>query len=84
MKKLSKEEASKSPLLKKGRSTRLSKMLATLEPGEGLDIIQEEDWTASYPPYRIINRFAKKHKWKITSGRLPGEKSKGWRVIRNA
>jgi hypothetical protein len=36
MKKLSKEEAAKSPQLKKGRHTRLSKMLATLEPGEGM------------------------------------------------
>jgi hypothetical protein len=36
MKKLSKEEEAKSPLLKKGRHTRPSKMLSTLELGEGL------------------------------------------------
>ena len=76
MKKLSKEEVDTLPLLKKGRHTRLSKELAMLKPGEGLQIEKGTDWIGKRPPYRLITRFAKKHKWNIDAGRSPD--GKGW------
>lgn len=76
MKKLSKEESATLPLLKKGRYTRLYKMLATLEPGEALHIEKGKDWKSKRPPYQLITRFAKKHKWNVDAGRSPLED--GW------
>lgn len=76
MKKLNKEDVDALPLLKKGRHTRLSKMLATLKQGEGLHIEKGKDWIGKRPPYRLITRFAKKHNWKIDTGRSPQED--GW------
>jgi hypothetical protein len=81
MKKLSAEEVGKY-FLSKGRKSRISQMLSTLNPGEGLIIEKEKDWVGKQPPYRIINRFAKRSGWKLDADRTPDEK--GWVVKRIA
>jgi hypothetical protein len=82
MKKLSKEEVKELPILKKGRYTRLHMQMLQLQPGEGLQVNRGEDWISKRPPYQLISRFAKKHKWKMTSGR--SRDGKGWIIIREA
>jgi len=79
MKKLSKEEVSKY-FFAKGRKSRISQMLSTLDPGEGLLIEKEKDWQGKQPPYRIINRFAKRTGWKLDADRTPDDKA--WVVKR--
>jgi len=81
MKKLTKEEATDLFLSGKGRTTKVSAMVASLHVGEAL-IISREDWKTKSSPYRVVNYLAKKTGRKFIKGRLPD--GSGWAVKRVA
>ena len=79
MRKLSKEEADAMPILKKGRRTRLNIFLSQLKAGEILEV-KKTDWAGKRAPYQLINRFGKRHGWKLFARMLPDET--GWLITR--
>ena len=79
MKKYTVEEAQSLHIVVSGRTTKISAMALSLEIGEAFDITRA-DWKGKNPPYRIINRVAKKTGRKFIKGRLPD--GSGWVVKR--
>ncbi len=67
-------------ILKKGRHTYVHKQLLQLLPGEALLIEKGKDWISKSPPYKLIDRLAKKHNMHFERGR--DENKKGWNVKR--
>jgi hypothetical protein len=79
MKTLNSDQAKDINLASSGRTTKISAMIANLKVEEML-IIEKEDWRGKNPPYRIINRVAKKTGRVFQKGRLPD--GSGWGVRR--
>jgi len=66
-------------LVNNGRTSKISALTQELKVGEGF-VITRADWKGVNPPYRIINRVAKKTGRKFEKGRLPDDS--GWGVKR--
>ena len=77
---LADEEAAGLPLFKKGRRTRLNVKISQLKPGQILEVKKVTDWIGKRPPYQLVNRFAKRHGWKLLASPSPDET--GWLVKR--
>lgn len=82
MKKYSAEEAKNIPIFRQGRHTAVHMQLTTMQPGEMLEIEIGKDWISKTPPHSLVSRFAKKHKWKLVTGRSRDKKF--WLVKRIA
>ena len=82
MKKYSKEESDKLPMIKGGRFTNVHVELLKLEVGESLLIEKGVDWVSKSTPYSLVNRFGKKHNRRFDKGRAAD--NRGWIVKRIA
>jgi hypothetical protein len=80
MKKLNVEEASKTGIIKNGRTTRVRGGLMELQIGEAIIVEKGIDWISKTPPYRIVNYYSKQTNRKFVSG-LTTDK-KGWIIKR--
>jgi hypothetical protein len=74
MKKYTTEEAKNVPIFRQGRHTAVHMGLTTLLPGEILEIEIGKDWISKTPPHSMVSRFAKKHKWKLVTGKSRDKK----------
>ena len=80
MKKLNVEEASKTGIIKNGRTTRVRGALMELQVGEAIIVEKGIDWVGKTPPYRIANYYSKQSGRKFMSGQTTDKK--GWIIKR--
>lgn len=79
MRKLTEKEFESLTPITNGRETMVTAAVKQLAVGEGL-VITRAEWKAKEPPYKAINRIAKKYNRLFEKGRMPD--GSGWAVKR--